>query len=174
MTLNEIGRLFLELAEEKGWGHSKETLIVSEKMMLICTEIDELYEAVKKNRRNSKDSMEAESADILGRTLHLGLAWKIDFDTIVPFRAHFRNRKSALIDADYVYLYSLVSKGYDYYRHKNISMFKRYLYKIAHEMILLANSMNIDIEAAVLDKVNINKSRIWNKKRLNGNYYKEK
>lgn len=174
MTLNEIGKLFLELAEEKGWGNTKKMLVVSEKMMLINTEITELHEAIHGNPDNPKDTMESEMADILGRVLHLGLVWDVDFDTKVPFKSRFDGHKNPLSDSDYLYLHGLVSRGYDYYRHKKIPMFKKCLYKIAQEIVFLFGSMNIDIESAVLNKVEINKSRTWNRKDLYGNYYKEK
>ncbi len=172
MTLNEIGKLFLKLAEDKGWGHTKDTLSVSEKMMLINTEITELHEAMYKNPSNPKDTVYSETADILGRTLHLGLVWNINFDKKKQINYHFSNKIQKPNDADYLYLHSLVSKGYDYYRHRKFALFKKYLYKIAYEMLLLAQSMDIDVEKAVLDKIEINKKRVWNKNKLKGNYYK--
>ena len=54
MKLNDLGKLVIEQAKEKGWGHTKEMLVVSEKMMLINTEISELYEALGKEQHSAK------------------------------------------------------------------------------------------------------------------------
>jgi NTP pyrophosphatase (non-canonical NTP hydrolase) len=174
MKLNDLGKLFLNMAEEKGWGHTREMLNVSEKMMLINTEVTELFSAIHKSPKNPKDSIESETADILGRTLHLGLVWNVDFDQEMSYKYRFGGKKDKLLDSDYVYLYGLVSKGYDSYRHKRIKLFKKYLFVIAHEVVLLASSMNIDIKKAVLTKIDINKDRVWDKSKLFGNYYKGK
>jgi NTP pyrophosphatase (non-canonical NTP hydrolase) len=174
MTLNQIGKLFLKLAKDKGWGHTKEMLEVSEKMMLINTEITELYEAISKGAKNPKDTVESETADILGRTLHLGLVWGVDFDKDIQFNSRFSKKKGELNKSDYLYMHSLVSRGYDYYRHKKTSLFKKHLYIIAKEMVYLAKSMGIDINKAVVDKVKINQKRSWDKNKLHGNYYKSR
>jgi NTP pyrophosphatase (non-canonical NTP hydrolase) len=174
MKLNQTGNFFLALAEEKGWGHTKEMLVVSEKMMLINTEITELHDAMLKKPINPKDTVESETADILGRVLHLGLVWGVDFDRKVPVKSRFGKQMDGISDADYLYLHTLVSRGYEAYRHKKITLFKKYLYEIAHETVLLAGSMNIDIESAVIKKLEINKARSWSRKGLNGKYYKEK
>ena len=175
MTLNEIAGLVLKQAEEKGWGHTKEMLVVSEKMMLIGTEITEMYDALNKKQVRAKDTQAAECADILMRTLHLGTAWGVDFDTpqIYKKRVWTGSTKHSINSADYLYLFILVSKGYDNYRHKRLTIYKKYLYRIAHEIMELGMSLGVDVKKAVLDKIEINNSRIWKASKLNGNYYQK-
>ena len=173
MSLNEIGALVLKQAEEKGWGHTKEMLNVAEKMMLINTEVTEFHDAMVSEPSNTKDTINAESADILMRTLHLGLAWGVDFDKETPFESRFFKKKLEVVtDSDYLYLHSLVSVGYDQYRHKDIDSFKRSLYVIAKEIQYLTMSIERDVEIAALQKINLNKSRMWDENKLMGNYYK--
>lgn len=173
MTLNELGVLFLKQAEEKGWGHTKDMLKVDEKLILIHAEISELVEALHKKPLRPKDSIESETADILGRTLHLGMAWDVDFDSEPNYKSKFKNleSKTTVSESDFLYFHSLVSKAYDNYRHKRITVYKRFLFRIAHEVVRLTKLMNIDVEAAALAKMEINKSRSWDKSRLNGTYY---
>lgn len=173
MKLNEIGKLILKQAEDKGWGHTKELLNVAEKTILIATEITELREATMSVTSAPKDTIESEMADILMRTLHLGLTWEIDFDTELIFESRFMDRKiQSLSDDDYLYLYSLVTNAYDEYRHKEVEKFKELLKIIALEILFLANDLSLDITAACLNKIYINESRVWDKEKLHGNYYK--
>lgn len=173
MKLSEIGQRILKQAEDKGWGHTKELLNVAEKTMLIATEITELHDATTTEVSNPKDTIESETADILMRTLHLGTAWGVNFDTEETFLSRFKDRQAKTIsDEDYLYLYSLVTNAYDQYRHKEIDAFKSSLKVIALEVNFLAQDLDMDIEAACLNKISINESRIWDKAKLNGNYYK--
>jgi NTP pyrophosphatase (non-canonical NTP hydrolase) len=167
MTLNELAKLILKQAEDKGWGHTKDTLVVSEKMMLIATEITELRDAMHKKTTRPKDTIESEIADILLRTLHLGRAWDIDFDSKNNGVIHFKSHHGKITDRDLLYLHDLVSICYDYYRHRKLKLFKRYLLKIAIETIALANSVGVDIYSATLNKININVTRTWDLRKLN-------
>ena len=177
MDLNSLGILFCNLAQEKGWGHTKETLVVSEKVILISTEITELKEARKNKNVLPKDTVASEYSDILCRTLHLGIVWGVDFNIKIHFRSKIKSTKikSTKIKfdlLDLLYLHDLVATGYDYYRHKKINLFKKYLYIIAQETIKLSQTDCVDIIAASLNKLGIDKEREWYKKDLNGNYMK--
>ncbi len=175
MTLNQLGDLFLKQAEEKGWGHTKDDLVVSEKMVLMHTEVSEMYEALKKKPKRPKDTIEMECADILGRTLHLGRAWGVNFDEKPEFRSYIKfpkNNREAMTATNLVYLHSLISKSYDNYRHKKVKVFLRMLVKIAYEMMNIAKLLEIDVIKSALEKIEINKSRTWSAKKLNGNYSK--
>ncbi|EKD53393.1 MAG: hypothetical protein ACD_61C00053G0013 [uncultured bacterium] len=175
MSLNEIGELVLKQAEDKGWGHTKEMLNVAEKMMLINTEVTEFHDAMNLETDSPKDTINAESADILMRTLHLGLVWGVDFDEDISFESKYRGKKiDEVTDSDYLYLHSLISVGYDQYRHKDFEGFKKSLYIIAKEIQSLTKEIGKDIESACLEKININRSRVWDKNELMGNYYKGK
>ena len=173
MKLSEIGQRILKQAEDKGWGHTKESLNVAEKTMLIATEITELREATTTVVSSPKDTIESETADILMRTLHLGTAWGIDFDSEEIFTSRFKDHEiKSITDDDYLYLYFLVTNAYDQYRHKEIDNFKMSLKIIALEVNYLAQDLDMDIATACLNKISINESRVWDKEKLNGNYYK--
>jgi NTP pyrophosphatase (non-canonical NTP hydrolase) len=84
-------------------GHTKDMLNVSEKMMLINTEITELYDAIHKNPSKPKDTIESETSDILGRTLLLGLVWGVDFDWEEQLKYHFGKEKKVLVDSVFIF-----------------------------------------------------------------------
>lgn len=172
IDLNRLGSLICQQAKEKGWGHSKDTLVVSEKMILISTEITELQRARNSKTVLPKDTMFSEYADVLMRTLHLGTAWGVDFNKEFKYKSKIKSSSKKFNLLDLLYFHNLVSKGYDYYRHKNTRLFKKYLYLIAHEIVLLSQTEDVDIEQGTLAKIDINKDRIWSRLGLNGNYNK--
>ncbi len=150
-------------------------LSVSEKMVLVHTEISELAEALHRKPKKPKDSIQSECADILGRILHLGIAWGVDFDAEFTYKSRFQKleSKSVVSESDLLYFHTLASKAYDSYRHKRILVFKRFLFRIAHEILRMTRLMQIDVEQVALAKMEINKSRAWDKSKFNGHYYKE-
>lgn len=62
----------MKQAEEKSFGTKPNDIIVSEKMVLIHSEISEAYEAYLANNLGGKDGFYEELGDVLQRTLHLG------------------------------------------------------------------------------------------------------
>ena len=121
IDLNLLGKLICKQAEEKGWGHTKDDLIVSEKMILISTEITELEEARVSKETLPKDTMASEYADILIRTLHLGTAWGVDFNKEFEYESKIKSNVGKFDILDLLYLHDLVAKGYEAYRHKRDS-----------------------------------------------------
>jgi len=172
IDLNKIGKLICKQAEEKGWGHTKETLVVSEKMILISTEITELEEARYSKDSLPKDTMASEYADVLVRTLHLGTAWGIDFNKEFKYKSKIKSKVGEFEITDLLYLHNLAAKGYEAYRHKEIASFKRYLKLIAYETIKMSEADRVDIEKGAMAKMKINIPRVWSKKSLNGSYSK--
>lgn len=172
MDLNLLGIQICKQAEEKGWGHTKENLVVPEKMMLISAEITELRDARNSKTAKPKDTKLSEYADVLTRTLHLGTAWGIDFNKKVKYSSKIRSRVGEFELLDLLYLHDLVSKGYEHYRKKRIALFKKYLYLIAYETVLLSQMEEVDIEMGALNKININMTRVWSSKKMNENLYK--
>jgi hypothetical protein len=67
-------------------------------------------------------------------------------------------------------MHNLVAKGYESWRHKKIPTFKRYLYKLANEVVKLSKLEGVEIVAGATNKMEINRSREWSGKRLNGSY----
>lgn len=172
IDLNRLGKLICEQAKEKGWGYTKNDLIVSEKMILISTEITELEEARSSKTALPKDTMASEYADVLTRTLHLGTAWKIDFNKERKYRSKIKSKHNRFQLLDLLYLHDLVAKGFEYYRKKKIGLFKKYLYVLAHEVVILSESERVDIEKGAIEKMKINKPRVWSKKDINENLQK--
>jgi len=172
MDLNFLGNLVCKQAEEKGWGHTKENLVVSEKMMLISTEITELEEARYVKDCLPKDTMASEYADVLTRTLHLGTAWGVDFNKEFKYKSKIKSKVGEFEITDLLHLHNLVAKGYESYRHKEIAAFKRYLKLIAFEVIKMSEADQVDIKKGAMEKIKINTKRVWSKKDLNGSYVK--
>ncbi|MFA5895047.1 MAG: hypothetical protein WC851_04690 [Candidatus Shapirobacteria bacterium] len=172
IDLNELGKLICKQAEEKGWGHTKETLVVSEKMILISTEITELEEARNNKDTLPKDTMASEYADVLTRTLHLGTAWGVDFNKEFNYESNIKSVEGNFDYMDLLYLHDLVAKGYEAYRHKEITEFMEYLKLIAYEVIKMSEADGVDIEKGAREKMEINMPRVWSKNDLNGSYTK--
>ena len=172
MDLNKLGKLICKQAEEKGWGHTKETLVVSEKMMLIGTELTELEEARNNIVALPKDTMASEYADVLMRTLHLGTAWGVDFNLEIDFESKIKSKKGKFEILDLLYLHNLVTAGYENFRHKNIDEFLKCLNIIAREIVILSELEGVDIVEGFMNKININKDRVWDRSKLNGHYLK--
>lgn len=170
IDLNKIGKLICKQAEEKGWGHTKETLSVPEKMILISTEITELEEARTSKTALPKDTMASEYADVLTRTLHLGTAWGVDFNENFKYKSKLKSTLGKFNVLDLLYFHNLVAKGYESWRHKKISEFKKYLYKLAHEVVELSRFEGVEIVEGAMKKMEINRSREWTGKKLNGSY----
>jgi len=161
IDLNQIADAVLDQAKEKGWGHTQEMLSVAEKISLIHCEISEYWFATQRATKSVKDTPEAELADILLRTLHLGKVWEVDFG----------KQPATLKNHGLLYLHRLTSLAYDYYRHKKNTLFKKYLNRLVWGVVALAESTGVDLRKAVQTKLEINKSRVWKAKALRGNYY---
>ena len=110
---------------------------------------------------------------MLVRVLHLGLAWGINFDAKKEFKSRLKGiEKGRATPAGFLYLHSLASAAYDDYRHKIYAGFLKNLFELAREMIEMGRILDVDLESAVKKKLEINKSRSWSGKDLQGTYYK--
>lgn len=172
IDLNGLGKAICEQAKDKGWGYTKETLVVSEKMILISTEITELEEARDNKDTLPKDTMASEYADVLTRTLHLGTAWGVDFNKEFNYMSKIKSTIGKFDNLDLLYLHNLVAKGYEAYRHKEIPEFMDFLKLIAYEVIKMSEADQVDIEKGAREKMEINIPRAWSKNDLNGSYSK--
>lgn len=80
MTLEEISKLIMEQAKDKGFGIKPEDINVAEKIALIHSEISEAYEAY----RNKKgDNFKEELGDAVQRILHLCGVMNIDIEEAI-------------------------------------------------------------------------------------------
>jgi hypothetical protein len=136
-------------------------------MMLIATELTELEEARNNVDALPKDTMNSEYADVLMRTLHLGTVWEVDFNSDREFVSKIKSKLGNFQLTDLLYLHDLVSTGYESYRHKKIDSFQQSLYLLAREVVTLSQSEGVEIEKGVMDKIDINRSRLWSGKEIN-------
>jgi len=69
-------------------------------------------------------------------------------------------------------IHSEVSEAYQAWRHKNIDGkdgFKEELGDVIQRVLHLAGSLNIDLEAEIIKKIEANKDRVWDWEKLNEN-----
>ncbi len=67
-------------------------------------------------------------------------------------------------------IHSEISEAYEAYRHKNIDGkdgFKEELGDAVQRIFHLAGVLGVDIEKAIVDKINFNKDRVWNWNKMN-------
>jgi hypothetical protein len=184
MKLNELKRLVMQQALEKGFGVRPREVNVPEKILLIASEVEEaefferehaeLCDAIspldikwKTNPRLSENTRqrlfhlrgeyEKEMGDILQRTLHLGGIFGYSF--INPRLT--RDDKSCSDS-----MYAAVMQIYGHYRKKRMPEFKQGLVGFAYYCTQVAEG-SFDIYRTVLRKIEDNRCRVWKKSRLN-------
>ena len=104
---------------------------------------------------------ESEWGDVLQRTLHLGGIFEVHFpdDYLrVPARGTHERAEKA---------YNLAMTASQHYRKKRIPEFSNGLIEISHYCVGVAKADNFNIERVVLDKIEANKTRVWNPNDLN-------
>ena len=76
MTLQELQKALMELAEEKGFGTSPDEINVGEKFAMIHSEVTEAYEAYRK--KQDIEIIGEELSDVIQRVVHLAGILDID------------------------------------------------------------------------------------------------
>jgi len=71
ITLEQLTKLVMQQAEEKGFGTKPEEINVAEKIALIQSEVSEAYDAYRQKNINGKDGFAEEMGDVIQRVLHL-------------------------------------------------------------------------------------------------------
>jgi len=165
MDYENLKKLVMKQAEEKGFGTKPDDIIVSEKIVLIHSEISEAYEAYLANNLEGKDGFYEELGDVLQRTLHLGGIYAIDFSQNSDFDSAYLS--SVSLDGKIARLHKITSDAWESYRHKKIDAFKDKLIDLAYSLNQVSLENNFSLEDAVLKKLYYNKNRDWNKERIN-------
>jgi len=80
MEVDELLKLVMKQAEEKGFGTKPDEINVSEKIALIHSEISEAYEAYRKKNIDDKDGFKEELGDAIQRLFHLCGIFNIDIE----------------------------------------------------------------------------------------------
>jgi len=80
MNINELIKLVMKQAEEKGFGTKLEEINVAEKIVLIHSEISEAFEAYRHKKMDGKDGFKEELGDAVQRILHLCGIMEIDLE----------------------------------------------------------------------------------------------
>lgn len=78
--MNELTKLVLAQAKEKGFGTKPEDINVGEKIALIHAELSEAYEAYRHKNMDGKDGFNEELGDVIQRVLHLCGIFNIDIE----------------------------------------------------------------------------------------------
>lgn len=71
LTIKELTQIIMKQAEEKGFGTKPDEINLSEKIVLIHSEISEAFEAYRYKNMDSKDGFKQELSDAITRILHL-------------------------------------------------------------------------------------------------------
>src|SRR3989344_9312179 len=83
ITLEQLTKLVMQQAEEKGFGTKPEEINVAEKIALIQSEVSEAYEAYRKKNMHGKDGFAEEMGDAIQRILHLCGVLGIDVEEAI-------------------------------------------------------------------------------------------
>lgn len=83
LSLQQLTKLIMNQAKEKGFGVVPEDINVPEKIALIHSEVSEAYEAYRHKNMQGKDGFEEELGDVLQRLLHLCGVLGIDLEAAV-------------------------------------------------------------------------------------------
>ena len=82
-TLEELMRLIMKQAEDKGFGTKIEDISVPEKIALIHAEVSEAYDAYRHKNIDGKHGFKEELGDTVQRILHLCGAMEIDIEDAI-------------------------------------------------------------------------------------------
>jgi len=80
MNLDNIKELILKQAKEKGFGTKLNEINVTEKILLLHSEISEAYDSYRKKNIEGEHGFKEEMADVLIRTIHLCAIFDIDIE----------------------------------------------------------------------------------------------
>lgn len=94
LTLKQIMRKIMELAEEKGFGTSPDEIDIPEKMALIHSEISEAYEAYRHKNIDGKDGFKEELGDAIQRILHLCAVLDIDIEKEIIDKLEYNKKRN--------------------------------------------------------------------------------
>ena len=163
MDIEKIKQENLEIAKNKGFGVTVEEVNVPEKFVLIHSEISEAYEAWEKNNLTERHGVNEEIADIFLRTLHLvGI-----FNILIPSASDQEMLLPRGFDGQIAVLHKITSQAYENYRQKREPEFFIGMVNLVFTIIKFAELNNINLEAEVQKKIELNKTRTWNKDQMN-------
>ncbi len=165
MDIEKLKFIVMDQAKEKGFGIAPGDIIVSEKIALIHSEISEAYDAYLQNIMEGKHGFQEEMGDVLQRTLHLGGIFGVCFPT-VPDDEDGAASKFA-IEKRIAMLHKKTSDAFENYRHKMEKEFFGDLIGLANSTIRISVEHGFPIEKAILEKIDQNKNRSWNRSELN-------
>ena|SRR3989304_4792424 len=83
ITIEELTKLIMKQAKEKGFGTKPEEIAVSEKIALIHSEISEAFEAYRHKDMDGEHGFKHELGDALSRILHLAGIMDIDIENAI-------------------------------------------------------------------------------------------
>jgi NTP pyrophosphatase (non-canonical NTP hydrolase) len=80
MTIEELQKIIMLQAKEKGFGTTLEEINVAEKVALIHGEVAEFYDGYRHNIKSGKDAYDVELGDIVVRVIQLAGCLGIDIE----------------------------------------------------------------------------------------------
>lgn len=165
MNIEKLKLIVMDQAREKGFGISPDDIIVSEKIALIHSEISEAYDAYLRNIMEGKHGFQEEIGDVLQRTLHLGGIFGVYFPT-APDNEDSGTEKFT-IEKKIATLHKKTSDAFENYRHKMEKEFFGDLVDLANATVRISIDYDFPIEKAIIEKIEQNKNRNWNRSELN-------
>ena len=83
LTFSELSRLIMQQAKEKGFGTAADEIDIPEKIVLIHSEVSEVFEAYRHKNMTGKHGFEEEFGDIMQRVMGLAGAMGIDLEASI-------------------------------------------------------------------------------------------
>lgn len=164
---NDLSKDIHDVNVSKGfWPDDVMTRNVGEALALIHSEITEAWDAAMADAADDKltqyPGVAVEVADAIIRTLDLGGAYGVDFDSYEVYVDNKIAPYSSITD-DMMVLNKLTSMALEYHRKKSIdgdgeSMFKSQLAIMLFNMVSVMDKYGFD-EEVIVDKLNFNRSR---------------
>ena len=102
MTIQELQKLIMAQAKEKGWGTTPDEIIFGEKLALVHQELSEALGAYRKGQMDGDDGVRAELADAVMRILQLAGIYGIDIEKHIVRKLEINKNRDWSTDQLYI------------------------------------------------------------------------
>jgi hypothetical protein len=165
MVIEDVKAIIMNQAKEKGFGTTPKDVVVAEKIALIHSEISEVYDAYIHNCFRGHHGFYEEMGDVFQRAVHLAGVFGVDFPP--NLRANTKKLPRMRIEEIIAKLHRATSAAWESYRFKKMEEFKSELINLILYLEKIAEKYNFSLEEAVIQKIERNKTKDWDKQALN-------